>query len=121
MQFLSEYCQIFGWFSFLGTEPNFGFPHIPSDDICRSACVYACDMFEWWQVAVQPLSEVAELWDRVQAALVALKQDCGLAPISNIKQTIRALLTRTLSSTDGDEPNLRVMLKDEVNEFLSLL
>jgi len=58
---------------------------------------------------------VAELWERVQAALVALKQDCGLAPISNIKQTIRALLTRTLNSTEGDEPNLHVAVKDNVN------
>jgi len=67
---------------------------------------------------VQPLSEVAELWDRVQAALVALKQDCGLAPISNIKQTIRALLTRTFNSVDIDEPVLRVTLKDAVSEIL---
>jgi len=67
---------------------------------------------------VQPLSEVAELWDRVQAALVALKQDCGLAPISNIKQTIRALLTRTFNSVDIDEPVLRVALKDAVSEIL---
>lgn len=65
---------------------------------------------------MQPLSEVAELWDRVQAALVALKHDCGLAPISNIKQTIRALLTRTLNSSDGDEPNLRISLKDNVSD-----
>jgi len=69
-------------------------------------------------VSVQPLSEVAELWDRVQAALVALKQDCGLAPISNIKQTIRALLTRTFNSVDIDEPVLRVALKDAVSEIL---
>lgn len=67
---------------------------------------------------MQPLSEVAELWDRVQAALVALKQDCGLAPISNIKQTIRALLTRTFNSVDIDEPVLRVALKDAVSEIL---
>lgn len=67
---------------------------------------------------MQPLSEVAELWDRVQAALVALKQDCGLAPISNIKQTIRALLTRTFNSVDIDEPVLRVTLKDAVSEIL---
>jgi len=67
---------------------------------------------------VQPLSEVAELWDCIQAALVALKQDCGLAPISNIKQTIRALLTRTLNSTDVDEPILHVALKDNVSEIL---
>jgi len=63
---------------------------------------------------VQPLSEVMELWDRVQASLVALKQDCGLAPISNIKQTIRALLTRTLNSGDSDEPNLSISLKGNV-------
>ena len=69
-------------------------------------------------MSVQPLSEVAELWDRVQAALVALKQDCGLAPISNIKQTIRALLTRTFNSVDIDEPVLRVTLKDAVSEIL---
>ena len=68
------------------------------------------------QVSVQPLSEVAELWDRVQAALVALKHDCGLAPISNIKQTIRALLTRTLNSADSEETNLRITLKDDVND-----
>jgi len=65
---------------------------------------------------VQPLSEVAELWDRVQAALVALKQDCGLAPISNIKQTIRALLTRTFNS--ADEAILHVTLKDNVSLLL---
>jgi len=69
---------------------------------------------------VQPLSDVAELWDRVQASLVSLKHDCGLAPISNIKQTIRAVLTRTLNSTDGDEPNLHVVLKDSVNDILIL-
>lgn len=70
---------------------------------------------------MQPLSEVVELWDRVQAALVALKHDCGLAPISNIKQTIRALLTRTLNSTDGDEPNVHVALKDDVSDIFSHL
>ena len=70
---------------------------------------------------MQPLSEVVELWDRVQVALVALKHDCGLAPISNIKQTIRALLTRTLNSTDGDEPNVHVALKDDVNYIFSFL
>jgi len=69
-------------------------------------------------VSLQPLSEVAELWDRVQATLVAVKQDCGLAPISNIKQTIRAVLTRTFNSADVDEPILRVALKDNVSEIL---
>ena len=70
---------------------------------------------------MQSLSDVAELWDRVQAALVALKHDCGLAPISNIKQTIRALLTRTLNSTDSDEPSLHVSLKDNVNYIFYIL
>ena len=69
-------------------------------------------------MSLQPLSEVAELWDRVQATLVAVKQDCGLAPISNIKQTIRAVLTRTFNSADVDEPILRVALKDNVSEIL---
>jgi len=67
---------------------------------------------------VQPLSEVAELWDRVQAALVGLKHDCGLAPISNIKQTIRALFTRTINSTDGEDASLHMSLKDNVSNSI---
>ena len=68
------------------------------------------------QVAIQPLSDAAELWDSVYCAVTTLKETCGLAPISNIKQTMRALLTRIVNSlSDTETQCIQVSVKDNVS------
>jgi hypothetical protein len=66
---------------------------------------------------VQPLSDAADLWEGVQTSLTVLKEACGLAPISNIKQTMRALLSRIINSVPDTEASfVQVSLKDGVTE-----
>lgn len=75
------------------------------------------------QNVIQPLSDAADLWDAVHVALTTLKEACGLAPISNIKQTMRALLSRILNSlSDADAAgSVQVSLKDSVSNVFYLI
>lgn len=68
------------------------------------------------QGAIQPLTEANELLDGVQSSLGTLRESCGLAPISNIKQTMRALLTRIMNSLPENEtPDINVSLVNDVS------
>ena len=64
------------------------------------------------QVAIQPLRDGTDLRDNVQVALAVFKENCGLAPISNVKQCIRMLSTRIASSCEN--VTLQLIMKGEV-------
>ena len=83
---------------------------------CYPAVVAGCSVTGCcllMQVAIQPLRDGTDLRDNVQIALAMFKENCGLAPISNIKQCIRMLVTRISASSDN--ASLQLVMKGEVS------
>lgn len=70
-------------------------------------------MIIYLQVAIQPLRDGTDLRDNVQVALAMFKENCGLAPISNIKQCIRMLVSRIAGSSE--EASLQLIMRAEVS------
>ena len=64
---------------------------------------------------MQPLRDGTDLRDNVQVALAAFKENCGLAPIANLKQCIRMLASRIATSCQG--VTLQLVMKAEVGEI----
>ncbi len=64
-------------------------------------------------MAIQPLRDGTDLRDNVQVAMAAFKENCGLAPISNIKQCLRMLVSRISSSCDN--ASLQISMKGDVS------
>ena len=72
-------------------------------------------LFIFLQVAIQPLRDGTDLRDNVQVAMAAFKENCGLAPISNIKQCLRMLVSRISSSCDN--ASLQISMKGDVSNI----
>ena len=67
---------------------------------------------ETFKMAIQPLRDGTDLRDNVQVALSTFKENCGLAPISNVKQCIRMLATRIQGLGEG--VSLQLLMRAKV-------
>ncbi len=70
----------------------------------------------WLQVATQPLRDGTDLRDNVQITLAMFREQCGLAPIANIKQCVRMLVTRI--SASNENASLELIVKGQVSDVL---
>ncbi len=59
------------------------------------------------------LRDGTDLRDNVQISLAMFREHCGLAPIANLKQCIRILVTRL--STSSETASLRLSVKEDVS------
>ncbi|KAJ8048661.1 Inactive phospholipase C-like protein 2 [Holothuria leucospilota] len=71
----------------------------------RTVGVKAID--ENFKNAITPFRESFELRDKVQSAVRAFKESCGLASIANLKQCIRVLSSRAVAATEPVQLKLR--------------
>lgn len=62
---------------------------------------------------MQPLRDSTDLRDSVQQSLCQFREDCGQAPISNLKQCIRMLATRI----QGTGISLELYIREQVTIF----
>ncbi|XP_028399821.1 inactive phospholipase C-like protein 2 [Dendronephthya gigantea] len=80
-------------------------------DYTRLRTVGVPTVDETFKTAIQPIRDGTDLRENVQNALGALKETCGVAPRSNIKQCLRLLASRLEASSQT--VNLTLTMDDQ--------